>query len=100
MGANHGNGALVPVTVDAGGIPTVSNPRDRAKRQAIASDYRSRLSRIESSYAVRVKQVTGIDSAGWQIRHQIQLAKQFKSQKRRLAAIAAAESMLLQYRKG
>lgn len=98
-GANHGNGALVEVTIDAGGVPVASKPQDRAKRHEIARVYRAALASVEAGYTEKVGQVVGYDAAAWQIREQIKNAKKFKTQKRRLAAIAAAEGLLREYRR-
>jgi hypothetical protein len=98
-GANHGNGTLVPVERDAGGIPHVSKPADRQKRHAIADTFRAQLKRARNTYRARVGEVSGYDAPAWQIREQLQNARKFKTQKRRLAAIDAAERLLLEYRK-
>lgn len=98
-GANHGSGALVVVEIDAGGVPVASKPADFAKRRGIAELYRSRLARVQAAYAEKVGAVVGEDRAAWQIREQIKNAQKFKTQKRRLAAIDAAEALLVQYRR-
>jgi hypothetical protein len=87
------------VKIDAGGVPVASKPQDREKRHEIAGTYRAALARVEAGYAANVGQVIGYDAPAWQIREQIKNAKKFRTQKRRLAAIAAAEGLLLQYRR-
>jgi hypothetical protein len=98
-GANHGNGALVQVQIDAGGVPVASKPHDREKRHEIAGTFRAALARAEANYSAKVGQVIGYDAAAWQIREQLKNARKFKTQKRRLAAIDAAEALLLKYRR-
>jgi hypothetical protein len=98
-GANHGNGTLVPVERDAGGIPHVSKPADREKRHAIADLFRAKLKHARDTYRATVGEVSGYDAPAWQIREQLQNARKFKTQKRRLAAITAAEGLIAEYRR-
>jgi hypothetical protein len=99
FGANHGTRALVHVEVDAGGVPTISKPADLPARLGIAEVFRARYERAREGYDRKVGTLTGADPVGWQIREQIRNARKYRTQKRRLAAISAAESLLLNYRK-
>jgi hypothetical protein len=99
FGANHGTKALVHVEIDAGGVPTISKPGDIRDRQGIADVFRARYDKARSNYNFKVGTLTGADPAGWQIREQIRNARKYRNQKRRIAAIDAADALLLQYRK-
>jgi hypothetical protein len=99
-GANHGSNALVAVERDAGGIPRATPRGDRATRHAIADLFRARMAKAKASYRAKVGDGCSYDPAAWQIREQLKNARRFKTQKRRLAAIDAAEALLSTYRKG
>jgi len=96
-GANHGSGALVHVEIDAGGVPVVSKPADLPARRGIAEVFRARYQRALDGYKAKVGTLNGADPVGWQIREQLRHARRFRTQRRRMAAIDAADSLLSQY---
>ena len=96
-GANHGSGALVRVEIDKGGVPIVSQPADLPARLGIAEVFRARYKRALKGYEQKVGTLNGADPVGWQIREQLRHARRFRTQRRRLAAIDAADSLLAQY---
>jgi hypothetical protein len=58
------------------------------------------MAKAKTAYRAKVGDGCGYDQAAWQIREQLKNARRFKTQKRRLAAIDAAEALLATYRKG
>ena len=81
----------------AGRILKGAKPADLPVRLGVAEVFRARYGRALTSYERKVGTLNGADPVGWQIREQLRHARRFRTQRRRLAAIDAAESLLLKY---